>query len=492
MSYHDRRIRLWGEVLPSAYALVLALGIGLAVSVLAWAAGAVAMAAPIRRAADRAAAGLATTLSQSLQRSPVAHARHRPAGGITRLCLVAAGCALTAAALVAALLTTTAPAITVQVRGSMLTVVEPTVWSMAAALAAISVVVVTIIPLGRAVLVTPPVQAAVAPGGGVRQQRQSAEYAVRPHAGQAATSSQKRMTTCITVILGLGAAALSAAFLAESMLARPIADDYRYFAVIRRLDVLAFLVHHLDTESGRYSQGLVVWIAYRVWGVASVQWMPVVLLAFLVATTTATVRAFVPAFQALPRSTALAVGFAAPALAVTAAPSVVDSYLWLTSSTVYVPAIGVLMSACLALRAAVRRRTGGTRAVFAALAIALVVIAQGFYEASSVLTVAAAVIFVVVLAVRRDRANVPAGVLVASAAFAGLAAMYFAPGERLRAHASGHTLPAQATCWWRRWAPSTRSCNCGRRRGSPRGSLPARSASLWQCFSPGEAHPARC
>jgi len=67
----------------------------------------------------------------------------------------------------------------------------------------------------------------------------------------------------------------------------------------------------------------------------------------------------------------------------------------------------------------------------------LVVIGQGFYEASSLLAAAAAVIFVVVLAVRRDRAGLPIGVLVAAAAIAGFAMMYFAPAERIRAHATG-------------------------------------------------------
>ena len=433
------------DVLPSAHALVRALGIGMAASVLAWAAGAVGMAAPLGRAADRAAAGHTTTLSRSLRPTPPANPRHRPAGGIARLCLVAAGCALIVATLVAALVTTTAPTKIVQVRGSALTVVQPTVWSMALALAAISVVVVTIIPLGWAVLVTAPVRAvgcecapaSVACRPGVRQERHSSKYPIRPRTEQAAMSAQDGLRTRITVILGLGAAALSAALLLESVLARPIADDYRYFAVIRRLGVLAFLAHHLGTESGRYSQGLLVWIAYRLAGVASVQWMPVVLLGFLVATITATVRAFVPTFQALPRFTALAVGSAAAALAVTAAPSVVDSYLWLTSSSVYVPVIGVLMSACLALRAAIRAQAGGTRAVFATLAVLLVVIAQGFYEATTLLTVVAAVSFVVVLAMRRDRANLPIGVLVAAAAIAGFAVMYFAPGERIRAHATG-------------------------------------------------------
>lgn len=433
------------EVLPSARALAGALGIGLAASVLAWAAGAAGVAAPMRRAADRAAAGLTTTLRRSLRRTPPAHARPWPAGGIARLCLVTAGCALVAAVLVAALLTTRAHVVTVQVRGSVLTVVEPAAWLMAAALAAMSVVVVTIIPLGRAVLVTAPAQAAAAEcataaaasGPGARKERRWSGYAIRPRPEQPTTSSQNRLATYITVILGLGTAALSAAFLAESMLARPIADDYQYFAAIRRLGASAFLRHFLHTGSGRYSQGLLVWVAYRLGGVASVRWMPVVLLVLLAATATAVVRAFVPAFRALPRSTALAVGSAASVLAVTAAPGVVDSYLWLTSSTVYVPAIVVLLSACLALRAAMRRQRGGPRALYAALAILLVVIGQGFYEASSLLAAAAAVIFVVVLAVRRDRAGLPIGVLVAAAAIAGFAMMYFAPAERIRAHATG-------------------------------------------------------
>lgn len=431
------------DVLPAAHALVFALGIGLALSVLAWAAGAVAVAAPMRRAADRAAAGLTTRLSWSLQRAPAVHARHRPAGGLIRLCLVTAGCALIAATVIAALLTTAAPSHTVQVRGSVLAVVQPSVWSMASALAAVSVVVVTAIPLGRAVLVTAPVQAVVgdiaraASQPGVEQELQKATDAMTARAELPGTSAQKRLTTSVAVILGLGATALSAAFLAESILARPIADDYRLFAVIRQQNMPAFLMRFLLHENGRYSEGLLVWAAYRLGGVACVQWMPLVLLGFLVATTTATVRAFVPAFQALPRSTALTVGAAASALAVTAAPSVVDSYLWLTSSTNYVPPIGMVMAACLALRAAIRRQRGGARALFATLAILLVFSAQGFYEASSLLTVAASVIFIAMPRVRRDRINLLLGAVVASAAILGFAVMYLAPAERIRAHATG-------------------------------------------------------
>jgi hypothetical protein len=433
------------DVLPAAHALVRALGLGLAASVVAWAAGAFGMVAPMRRAAGRAAAGLTTTLCRSLRATGSASARYRPARGIARLCLITTGCALTAAVLVAALLTTAANTITVQVRGSALTMVEPSVWLMASALAAVSVVVVTIIPLGRAVLVTAPVQAVVrdaaqaptASRSGVEQERQKARDAMTARAELPDTSAQKRLTTSIAVILGLGATALSAVFLVESMLARPIADDYRRFAVIRQLNVPAFLVQFLRHETGRYSEGLLVWAAYRLGGVACVQWMPLVLLGFLVVTTAATVRAFVPAFQALPRSTALAVGSAASALAVTAAPSVVDSYLWLTSSAHYVPPIGMIMSACLALGAAIRRQRGGARALFATLAMLLVFIAQGFNEATSLLTVAAAVIFVAVLGVRRDRVNLPLGALAASAAILGFAVMYFAPAERIRAHATG-------------------------------------------------------
>lgn len=433
------------EVLPAAHGLVTALGIGLGWSVLAWAAGAFAIAVPLRRAADRAAAGLATTLSRSLQHSPAAHARHRPADSVTRLCFVTAGCALIAATLVAALLMTTAPTVAVQVRGSVLTVVEPTAWSMASALAAISVVVVTIIPLGRAVLFTAPVQAVVrdaaqaptASQRGVEQERQQAKDAMTARAELPDTSAQKRLTTSIAVILGLGATALSAAFLAESVLARPIADDYRRFAVIRQLNAPAFLAQFLRHETGRYSEGLLVWAAYRLGGVACVQWMPLVLLGFLVVTTMAAVRAFVPGFRALPRSTALAVGSAASALAVTAAPSVVDSYLWLTSSAHYVPPIGMIMAACLALRAAIRRHRGGARALFATLAILLVFIAQGFNEATSLLTAAAAVIFVAVLGVRRDRVNLPLAALAASAAILGFAVMYLAPAEHIRARTTG-------------------------------------------------------
>jgi hypothetical protein len=222
------------DVLPAAHGLAFALAVGLAASGLAWVAGAIAMAAPMRRAADRAAAGLTTTVSQSLRRSALGHGHPRPVGGTARLCLITAGCAVIAATLVAAILNILAPTNMVQVRGSILTVVEPAAWSMAASLAAMSVVVVTVLPLGRAVLVTAPAQAAAgdcapapAPARrGVRQRRGPFTCAPGPHTDQEAPSSRQRLTTSMTALLSLGATALSAAFVAESRLSRPIADDY--------------------------------------------------------------------------------------------------------------------------------------------------------------------------------------------------------------------------------------------------------------------------
>lgn len=420
------------DVLPAARALAIALGIALAVSVFAWAAGVAVTAAPMRRAAWRAASGRSTTLLQSLRRTPKAEVRRRPPGGFIRLCLMVAGCALTGGALVAAIATTTAPAVTVLVRGTVQTVVEPTVWSMTLTAAVLSAAVVTMLPLGRAVLASAPLRAAA----GAQSLDPAVTSPARPATSARRPDSAGKTSSRMTVILGIGTAALSAAFVVESVLARPIGDDYRYFAASRNLAALPYLTRYADTASGRYAQGLLVWVCYRLGGVASVQWLPVLLLGFLSIMIAATVRAFLPAFGALPRSASVAVGSAAAALAVTAVPSVADSYLWLTSSTVYVPEIGLLMAACLAVRAALRRGMV-RRAGFGILAGVLVFAAQGFYEATSLLAAGAAVIFLAVLAARRSWRSLPVGVLTAAAAIGGLAAVYFAPAERARAQATG-------------------------------------------------------
>ena len=430
------------EVLPHAEALASALGTGAAASVLAWIAAAAFPAVPVRRAADRAASGLRTTLGQSLTRSPLVHPRRGPQGAVWYVATLTAGSAILAATVVAALLTTTAPAATVHVRGSTLTIVEPTVWSMAVTLCVVSAVIATLVPLGRAVALT---QTGPGSHGGGTAQAACEPDMTGPRVADTSASdpeaqrspARSKAVTLVTAALGLSAAALAAMYAVEAMLARPIADDYRYFAVIRQLGVTHFLAHHLDTESGRYSQGLLVWSAYRIGGLASVQWMPIFYLAFLVLTTAATLRAFIPVFRGLPYLTALAAGGAAVMLAIVAAPSVVDSYLWLTSSTVYVPEIPMLMAAALALRAAMQRQPPGRRNAFAAVAVVLVFVAQGFYEASSLLAAGAAAALLVAMLARRDARNVILAAAVTLAALAGLAVMYFAPGERIRAAAAG-------------------------------------------------------
>jgi hypothetical protein len=233
--------------------------------------------------------------------------------------------------------------------------------------------------------------------------------------------------------LAVVAAALLALLVIPVAANRPIADDYRYFANIRGSGLGSFLVAHLQTETGRYTQGALIWLAFQAFGPAAIQVMPGLLIAALAAALLAALRVFAPE-RLRSWSVAVPLAICTALLAVIAMPSLPDSFLWLSASTVYLPGVigWIVAVTCLgvAWRAAKWRRAGWT-----ALSAIAAFLAQGCYEAVSALGVLAAVaITVVVVRSRHDRAGrlVPAIVLLL-VSLAGLAIIGLAPSVQTRA-----------------------------------------------------------
>lgn len=233
--------------------------------------------------------------------------------------------------------------------------------------------------------------------------------------------------------LAIVAAALLALLIVPLAANRPIADDYRYFANIRGSGFGSFVVAHLQTETGRYTQGALMWLVFQLLGPSAIQVVPCLLIIGLAGALLAALRVFAP--ERL-RNWSLAVPLAVCSglLAVVAMPSVPDSFLWLSSSTVYLTGVigWILAVTCLALswRTSGRRRAGWT-----ALAATAAFLAQGCYEAVSALGVLAAIAAVVVaVRSRHDRAGrlVPAVVLLLVSC-AGFAIIGLAPSVQTRA-----------------------------------------------------------
>ena len=234
------------------------------------------------------------------------------------------------------------------------------------------------------------------------------------------------------------AAVLTAVFIVEAALARPIADDFRFQALVRDWDVGDYLSRHLTEETGRYSQAMIVWLAFKVFGSAAIQVFPILCLVGLACAAALSLRAFHPAFREGSAGPAWVVGWLFAAVAVQSAPSVVDSYLWLTSAAVYVPGVVALALAAAAARSAVHA-PGIWRSVgMSVLAAALVFVGQGFFEATALIGFAGSLLFAAALLVRGSR-RWPVGVVVFLAGVTGLMVLLGAQSSTGRQDAVGGT-----------------------------------------------------
>lgn len=192
---------------------------------------------------------------------------------------------------------------------------------------------------------------------------------------------------------GRGAAVIIAVLLTTplllmSRLANPVADDYAYFTNLEAAgSPLEHIATHYMTHNGRLAQNVVVTMSFVVFGKAAIQVIPALLLLGLAAAFGYLVYLLLPTgSRSVPLSAAI--GATVTALGLFAMPSIFDTYLWFTSSTVYICSIiALVVNSCLAIKMA---RADSLPAWLLTLILCSMLLSQSFSEPAALLAVAAA------------------------------------------------------------------------------------------------------
>ena len=152
----------------------------------------------------------------------------------------------------------------------------------------------------------------------------------------AKTLENRRYLIIITICL-----VILAPFLVMAIFNQPIADDYAFFSQKHPGNPFVTMAYSYLHWTGRLSPNFLVSIFYHFWGSKTPAIMAMFLLVSLVVVSVWFIKVFFKQVKTrdLPRSQALALGLLMTSLIMLSAYSIYDSYLWLTSSTIYITSI---------------------------------------------------------------------------------------------------------------------------------------------------------
>lgn len=152
----------------------------------------------------------------------------------------------------------------------------------------------------------------------------------------AKTLENRRYLIIITICL-----VILAPFLVMAIFNQPIADDYVFFSLDHPGNPFATTTESYLNWSGRLSPTFLISVFYHFWGSKTPAIMAIFLLVSLAVVSIRFIKVFFRRVRArdLPCSQALALGLLMTSLIMLSAYSIYDSYLWLTSSTIYITSI---------------------------------------------------------------------------------------------------------------------------------------------------------
>ena len=152
----------------------------------------------------------------------------------------------------------------------------------------------------------------------------------------AKTLENRRYLIIITICL-----VILVPFLVMAIFNQPIADDYVFFSQKHPGNPFITMADSYLHWTGRLSPNFLVSIFYHFWGSKTPAIMAMFLLVSLVIVSVWFIKVFFKQVKAraLPRSQVLALGLLMTSLIMLSAYSIYDSYLWLTSSTIYITSI---------------------------------------------------------------------------------------------------------------------------------------------------------
>jgi hypothetical protein len=225
-------------------------------------------------------------------------------------------------------------------------------------------------------------------------------------------------------------------YVLTAFLCRPSSDDFALFNKVRALGAWGLVAADFQTNSARWANELWIAWSFKLFGDRAAQVVPLSILVVLCLGAYLMARHAFPAGRAPAAPLRAALALVAVAVGIVTTPSVLDSYLWLSSAIGYTGGLGVTLVAAAVFLNLLRRPAGGVRAWEAVGCLALVALAQGFTEAQSAANLALVTLLAVVRAVRRRRGHW--GLIAVSWAvlLAGTLLMALAPGARARAAVS--------------------------------------------------------
>ena len=207
-----------------------------------------------------------------------------------------------------------------------------------------------------------------------------------------------------------------------------VADDSYYFQWISRSGAKNFLSEHYNYLNGRFGQFSIVAILFKIFGEASVKIAPVILSFSLIGATSFLAYTIIP-FKKNKKVLSLFTGSLLTVAYIFSLSSLVDSLLWLTSSTVYLTSvIFIVLNAALILNFFKRKSFSKT---WLFISSATIIIGQGFSELSSLFVIGWLVLATLYLAYLKDYRWKYSLVFLASS-IGGFMINYFSPGTRSR------------------------------------------------------------
>lgn len=231
------------------------------------------------------------------------------------------------------------------------------------------------------------------------------------------------------IALTVLATLVAGTFLYFAARASIIADDFSYFNVYAHQgNPFAYVVDHYLTHNGRIGQASLFAFTYALLGQSAIQLVPALMFLTLVAAVAYMMRRLV-GFEQSPIVVSHSLATLIVAGGLVLSPSMFDSYLWLTSSTVYLGGLTfTALTFCLAFCLAERKIT-----IRGALALALATTWAGmFTEPLTICTGIAGFLLLIRGLQQRQAAVRLVGVSLWLGSLFGFALIYFSPGTMAR------------------------------------------------------------
>lgn len=216
-----------------------------------------------------------------------------------------------------------------------------------------------------------------------------------------------------------------------AMMMRPVADDYAYFSDPTFGNPFKFAAHYYMDWTGRSSQAFWMSVLHNVFG------NKVVIYGTILQTIILIFSAILLIFTILRKrkSTSLlkivAIGLLVSVLCIFMTPSVFDSNLWITSSSVYIGSlIGIFLSVAVAVYIA--RFKPFSKVLLVALFF-ITFLGQLFSEPTSVIMIGISILATLLsIFVYRNRTYIRTSIVYLIGALTGLIYMYLSPGTQTR------------------------------------------------------------